>query len=186
MKELAARISGAGWMYWRCCGRRRDPCPSRMYGGRWSSPTAGMAPQSRRSCAACVKRRRWRRRSGRCFITGPCSPVGEYQIWSTRSLIDKGVPGQRRSLVAALVERSQLSREDLAELRAVLYPEGGTGPWLTVCSACSPCLSPGRSSPGDGAAGQLLRGRISRTAGLLSLAAGAAAAAVSLGGSPTP
>lgn len=70
-----------------------------------------------------MKRRRWRRRNGRCFITGPCSPGREYQIWSTRSLIDKVYRGSARSLVAALVERSQLSREDLAELRAVLYPE---------------------------------------------------------------
>ena len=69
-----------------------------------------------------MKRRRWRRRNGRCFITGPCSRR-EYQIWSTRSLIDKVYRGSARSLVAALVERSQLSREDLAELRAVLYPE---------------------------------------------------------------
>ena len=57
------------------------------------------------------------------FYYRPLLSRREYQIWSTRSLIDKVYRGSARSLVAALVERSQLSREDLAELRAVLYPE---------------------------------------------------------------
>lgn len=57
------------------------------------------------------------------FYYRPLLSRREYQIWSTRSLIDKVYLGSARSLVAALVERSQLSREDLAELRAVLYPE---------------------------------------------------------------
>ena len=55
-----------------------------------------------------------------------CRPVlarEEYQAWSTSSLIDKVYRGGAKDLVAALVERSQLSAQDLEDLRSILYPE---------------------------------------------------------------
>lgn len=50
-----------------------------------------------------------------------------YQVWSTRSLVDRVYRGSARDLVACLVQGDQLSREDLRELRAVLYPEEHNG-----------------------------------------------------------
>lgn len=50
-----------------------------------------------------------------------------YQVWSTRILVDRVYRGSARDLVACLVQGDQLSREDLRELRAVLYPEEHNG-----------------------------------------------------------
>ena len=49
----------------------------------------------------------------------------EYRRWSTRSLVERVYRGSARDLVASLVQGDQLTQEDLAELRAVLYPENG-------------------------------------------------------------
>ena len=54
------------------------------------------------------------------FYYRPLLSRREYQIWSTRSLIDKVYLGSARSLVAALVEHDQLTGADIAELRALL------------------------------------------------------------------
>ena len=51
----------------------------------------------------------------------------EYQAWSTQNLLDRVYRGSARDLVACLVRGSQLSREDLEELRCVLYPERSDG-----------------------------------------------------------
>ena len=56
------------------------------------------------------------------FCYQPILTRREYQEWSTRNLIDKAYRGSARDLVASLVERSALSREDLEDLRAILYP----------------------------------------------------------------
>ena len=56
------------------------------------------------------------------FYYQPILTRREYQEWSTRNLIDKAYRGSARDLVASLVERSALSREDLEDLRAILYP----------------------------------------------------------------
>lgn len=56
------------------------------------------------------------------FYYQPILTQREYQEWSTRNLIDKAYRGSARDLVASLVERSALSREDLEDLRAILYP----------------------------------------------------------------
>lgn len=47
----------------------------------------------------------------------------EYQEWSTRSFIDKVYWGSAKALVASLVEREELSPEDLEDLRSILYPD---------------------------------------------------------------
>ena len=46
--------------------------------------------------------------------------LGDYK---TSALIDKLYAGSAKDLVAALVERSQLSAQDLEDLRTILYPE---------------------------------------------------------------
>ena len=57
------------------------------------------------------------------FYYRPILTRQEYQAWSTSSLIDKVYRGSAKDLVAALVERSQLSAQDLEDLRSILYPE---------------------------------------------------------------
>ena len=123
MKELAARISGAELdvlvVLWLAEGPMLiadvrgalEQCHS------WDSST--VKTLLRRLC----EKKAVEAEKREVFYYRPLLSRREYQIWSTRSLIDKVYRGSARSLVAALVERSQLSREDLAELRAVLYPE---------------------------------------------------------------
>ena len=105
MKELAARISIA------------DVRGALEQSHSWDSST--VKTLLRRLC----EKKAVEAEKREVFYYRPLLSRREYQIWSTRSLIDKVYRGSARSLVAALVERSQLSREDLAELRAVLYPE---------------------------------------------------------------
>ena len=57
------------------------------------------------------------------FYYNPILTRREYQAWSTRSLIDRVYRGSARDLVASLVEQAELTPQDLAELRAILYPE---------------------------------------------------------------
>ena len=120
MKELAARISGAELDVLEVLWQAEGPMPIADVRGAleqshsWDSST--VKTLLRRLCEKKAEKRE-------VFYYRPLLSRREYQIWSTRSLIDKVYRGSARSLVAALVERSQLSREDLAELRAVLYPE---------------------------------------------------------------
>ena len=57
------------------------------------------------------------------YYYSPLLSRREYQKWSTGSLIRRVYRGSARDLVASLVKESALSPEDLADLRAVLYPE---------------------------------------------------------------
>ena len=57
------------------------------------------------------------------YYYSPLLSRREYQKWSTCSLIRRVYRGSARDLVASLVKESALSPEDLADLRAVLYPE---------------------------------------------------------------
>ena len=57
------------------------------------------------------------------FYYRPILTRAAYQEWSTRSLIDRVYRGSARDLVASLVEGCQLSREDLEDLRSILYPQ---------------------------------------------------------------
>ena len=61
------------------------------------------------------------------FYYRPVLTREAYRNWSTRSLIDKVYRGSAKDLVASLVERAQLSAQDLEDLRTVLYPEGEGG-----------------------------------------------------------
>ena len=123
MKELAARISGAELDVLEVLWQAEGPMPIAAVRGAleqshsWDSST--VKTLLRRLCETTAVEAEKRE----VFYYRPLLSRREYQIWSTRSLIDKVYRGSARSLVAALVERSQLSREDLAELRAVLYPE---------------------------------------------------------------
>ena len=58
------------------------------------------------------------------FYYRPILTRREYRAWSARALIDRVFQGSARDLVASLVEEEELTPGDLAELRAVLYPEG--------------------------------------------------------------
>ena len=120
MKELAARISGAELDVLEVLWQAEGPMPIADVRGQshsWDSST--VKTLLRRLC----EKKAVEAEKREVFYYRPLLSRREYQIWSTRSLIDKVYRGSARSLVAALVERSQLSREDLAELRAVLYPE---------------------------------------------------------------
>lgn len=57
------------------------------------------------------------------FYYRPLLSREDYQVWSTRSLIQRAYRGSARDLVASLVQGEQLTRRDLEELRAILYPE---------------------------------------------------------------
>lgn len=57
------------------------------------------------------------------FYYRPLLSREEYQEWSTHSLIQRAYRGSARDLVASLVKGAQLTRQDLDELRAILYPE---------------------------------------------------------------
>lgn len=123
MKELAARISGAELDVLEVLWQAEGPMPIADVRGAleqshsWDSST--VKTLLRRLCekkAVEAEKREvfyYRPLLSRAGVPDLVHPLPDRQ----------GVPGQRRSLVAALVERSQLSREDLAELRAVLYPE---------------------------------------------------------------
>ena len=123
MKELAARISGAELDVLEVLWQGEGAMPIADVRGAleqshsWDSST--VKTLLRRLC----EKKAVEAEKREVFYYRPLLSRREYQIWSTRSLIDKVYRGSARSLVAALVERSQLSREDLAELRAVLYPE---------------------------------------------------------------
>ena len=117
MKELAARISGAELDVLEVLWQAEGPMPIADVRGAleqshsWDSST--VKTLLRRLC----EKKAVEAEKREVFYYRPLLSRREYQIWSTRSLIDKVYRG------SALVERSQLSREDLAELRAVLYPE---------------------------------------------------------------
>lgn len=61
------------------------------------------------------------------FYYRPLLSREEYRRWSTRSLVDRVYRGSARDLVACLARGNALSREDLEELRAILYPEEDHG-----------------------------------------------------------
>ncbi|MBS6532175.1 MAG: BlaI/MecI/CopY family transcriptional regulator [Oscillospiraceae bacterium] len=123
MKELAAKISSSELDVLEVLWQAEGPLPiadirsALEQSHSWDSST--VKTLLRRLCekkAVEVEKRE-------VFYYRPLLSRREYQVWSTRSLIDKVYRGSARSLVASLVERSQLSREDLAELRSILYPE---------------------------------------------------------------
>ena len=49
----------------------------------------------------------------------------EYDRWSVRQYVSKVFEGSAKKLVASLLQEGQLSREDIAELRAMLEKEEG-------------------------------------------------------------
>lgn len=57
------------------------------------------------------------------FYYRPLLSREEYRRWSTHSLISRVYQGSARELVACLVRADQLTAQDLAELRGILYPE---------------------------------------------------------------
>ena len=124
MKELAARISGAELDVLEVLWQAEGPMPIADVRGAleqshsWDSST--VKTLLRRLC----EKKAVEAEKREVFYYRPLLSRREYQIWSTRSLIDKVYRGSARSLVAALVERSQLSREDLAELEALLRQAG--------------------------------------------------------------
>lgn len=123
MKELAAKISSSELDVLEVLWQAEGPLPIADIRGAleqshsWDSST--VKTLLRRLC----EKKAVEAEKREVFYYRPLLSRREYQVWSTRSLIDKVYRGSARSLVAGLVERSQLSREDLAELRSILYPE---------------------------------------------------------------
>lgn len=127
MKELAARISSSELDVLEVLWQAEGPLPIADIRGAleqshsWDSST--VKTLLRRLC----EKKAVEAEKREVFYYRTLLSRQEYQTWSTRSLIDKVYRGSARSLVASLVERSQLSREDLAELRSILYPEEERG-----------------------------------------------------------
>ncbi len=128
MKELAAKISGSELEVLEVLWQADAPMPIASIRGalegthQWDAST--VKTLLRRLCekqAVAAEKRE-------VFYYRPVLTREEYQDWSTRALIDKAYRGSAKDLVAALVERAELTPKDLDELRAILYPpkEGGT------------------------------------------------------------
>ena len=116
MNELAAKISASEVEVLEVLWQADAPMPiaairAALEGGhQWDAST--VKTLLRRLCE-----------KGEVFYYRPILTRQEYQAWSTSSLIDKVYRGSAKDLVAALVERSQLSAQDLEDLRSILYPE---------------------------------------------------------------
>ena len=123
MKELAAKSSGAELEVMEVLGGAGVPLPisavrSELEEQRgWDGST--VKTLLRRLCEKGAVEAEKRE----VFYYRPVLTRQEYQAWSTSSLIDKVYRGSAKDLVAALVERSQLSTQDLEDLRSILYPE---------------------------------------------------------------
>ena len=113
MNELAAKISASEVEVLEVLWQADAPMPiaairAALEGGhQWDASTVGAVEAEKREV----------------FYYRPILTRQEYQAWSTSSLIDKVYRGSAKDLVAALVERSQLSAQDLEDLRSILYPE---------------------------------------------------------------
>lgn len=123
MNELASKISASELEVLEVLWQREEPMPISAVRAaleethRWDAST--VKTLLRRLCekgAVTAEKRE-------VFYYRPVLTQREYQDWSTSSLIDRVYRGSAKDLVASLVERSQLSRQDLEELRAILYPE---------------------------------------------------------------
>ena len=127
MNELASKISASELEVMQVLWQGEGPMPiaavrAALEGThRWDAST--VKTLLRRLCekgAVAAEKRE-------VFYYRPVLTREAYRNWSTRSLIDKVFRGSAKDLVASLVERAQLSAQDLEDLRAVLYPEGEGG-----------------------------------------------------------
>lgn len=123
MNELAAKISASEVEVLEVLWQADAPMPiaairTALEGGhQWDAST--VKTLLRRLCEKGAVEAEKRE----VFYYRPVLTRQEYQAWSTSSLIDKVYRGSAKDLVAALVERSQLSAQDLEDLRSILYPE---------------------------------------------------------------
>lgn len=123
MNELAAKISASEVEVLEVLWQADAPMPiaairTALEGGhQWDAST--VKTLLRRLCEKGAVEAEKRE----VFYYRPILTRQEYQAWSTSSLIDKVYRGSAKDLVAALVERSQLSAQDLEDLRSILYPE---------------------------------------------------------------
>ena len=123
MNELAAKISASEVEVLEVLWQADAPMPiaairAALEGGhQWDAST--VKTLLRRLCEKGAVEAEKRE----VFYFCPVLTRQEYQAWSTSSLIDKVYRGSAKDLVAALVERSQLSAQDLEDLRTILYPE---------------------------------------------------------------
>lgn len=123
MNELAAKISASEVEVLEVLWQADAPMPiaairAALEGGhQWDAST--VKTLLRRLCEKGAVETEKRE----VFYYRPTLTRQEYQAWSTSSLIDKVYRGSAKDLVAALVERSQLSAQDLEDLRSILYPE---------------------------------------------------------------
>lgn len=127
MNELASKISASELEVMQVLWQGKGPMPIAAVRAalegihRWDAST--VKTLLRRLCekgAVAAEKRE-------VFYYRPVLTREAYRNWSTCSLIDKVYRGSAKDLVASLVERAQLSAQDLEDLRAVLYPEGEGG-----------------------------------------------------------
>ena len=127
MKELAARISGAELDVLEVLWQAEGPMPIADVRGAleqshsWDGST--VKTLLRRLC----EKKAVEAEKREVFYYRPLLSRREYQIWSTRSLIQRVYRGSAKDLVASLVRGEQLTDQDLEELRALLDREGSHG-----------------------------------------------------------
>lgn len=123
MNELAAKISSSELEVLEMLWHAGEPLPVASIRAQleqvrgWDSST--IKTLLRRLCDKGVVEAEKRE----VFYYRPLLSREDYQIWSTHSLIQRAYRGSARDLVACLVRGEQLTRQDLEELRAILYPE---------------------------------------------------------------
>lgn len=123
MNELASKISGSELEVLEVLWQAGEPLPVAPIRTRleklrgWDGST--VKTLLRRLCEKGAVEAEKRE----VFYYRPLLSREDYQVWSTRSLIQRAYRGSARDLVASLVQGEQLTRQDLEELRAILYPE---------------------------------------------------------------
>lgn len=123
MNELASKISGSELEVLEVLWQAGEPLPVAPIRTRleklrgWDGST--VKTLLRRLCEKGAVEAEKRE----VFYYRPLLSREDYQVWSTRSLIQRAYRGSARDLVASLVQGEQLTRQDLEELRTILYPE---------------------------------------------------------------
>ena len=120
MKELAARISGAELDVLEVLWQAEGPMPIADVRGAleqshsWDSST--VKTLLRRLC----EKKAVEAEKREVFYYRPLLSRREYQIWSTRSLIDKVYRGSVGLMVSAMAQDKALSKDEIDELYEIL------------------------------------------------------------------
>ena len=125
MSDLAKKISEAELTVLELLWEANEPLPVTpiriQLGEKWGWDASTVKTLLRRLCDKGAVKAEKRD----VFYYSPLLSRGEYQSWSTGSLVERVYGGSARDLVASLVAEKRLTQEDLEELRGILYPKEG-------------------------------------------------------------